>query len=104
MKIYKFEKSWGKELFAVREIEVEEKPKTYVGIGTRINKDEINVLSTGCFNHMYCLENEPQRFIVAMVEKTKREIETYEKHLAEAKENLERWEAARAENEVTNER
>ena len=41
MKIYRFS-SWfaGKKLFTVEEIEVEEKPKSYVGKYTRILKSD----------------------------------------------------------------
>ena len=49
----------------------EEKPKTYSGIQnhTRINKDEINKLQHHFGNRMYRLDNNPQAYIEAMIEK-----------------------------------
>ena len=92
MKLYVFRKSYRTN-FVVEEIEVEEKPKTYVGCHTRINKDEINKLSNHYGNAMYCLDNDPKRYIEAILEMNKKTVEALEKRLSEAKKEVEKWEA-----------
>lgn len=92
MKLYKFRKSYIT-AFVVEEIEVEEKPKTYVGFRTKINKDEINKLSNRYGNEMYCLDNDPKRYIEAILEMSKKKVEALEKRLSEAKQEVEKWEA-----------
>lgn len=92
MKLYIFRTSYRTN-FNVEEIEVEEKPKTYIGHHTRINKDEINKLSNHYGNAMYCLDNKPNRYIEAILEKKKKTLEALEKRLSEAKKEVEKWEA-----------
>ena len=92
MKLYEFRKSYRTN-FVVEEIEVEEKPKTYVSRHTRINKDEINKLSYHYGNTMYCLDNDPKRYIEAVLEMNKKTVEELEKRLSKAKEEVEKWEA-----------
>ena len=92
MKLYVFKKSYRTN-FVVEEIEVEEKPKTYIGCRTRINKDEINKLSNHYGNEMYCLDNDPKRYIEAILEMNKKTVEALEKRLLEAKKEVEKWEA-----------
>ena len=92
MKLYVFRKSYRTN-FVVGEIEVEEKPKTYVGYHTRINKDEINKLSNHYGNTMYCLDNDPKRYIEEILEMNKKTVESLEKRLSEAKKEVEKWEA-----------
>ena len=79
-------------LFTVNEIEVEEKPKTYIGKNCRINKSEIGILSTSYGNRMYLLENKPEIYINAMINRRKMGVATAENRLAEAKEQLVKWE------------
>lgn len=90
MKLYKFRKSY-RTAFVVEEIEVEEKPKTYVGNHTRINKEEINKLSNHYGNEMYCLDNNPKRYIEEVLKMCKNNVETIENRLAEAKEEVKKW-------------
>ena len=92
MKLYVFRKS-HRTNFVVEEIEVEEKPKTYIGFRTRINKDEINKLSNHYGNEMYCLDNDPKRYIEAILEMNKKTVEALEKRLLEAKKEVEKWKA-----------
>ena len=92
MKLYRFRTSY-RTAFVVDEIEVEEKLKTYIGCHTRINKDEINKLSNHYGNEMYCLDNDPKRYIEAILEMKKKTVEALEKRLSEAKEEVEKWEA-----------
>lgn len=95
MKLYRFRKSY-RTAFVVEEIEVEEKPKTYIGHHTRINKDEINKLSNHYGNEMYCLDNDPKQYIEAVLRMCKNQAEAIEKRLAEAKEEIKKWEALAA--------
>lgn len=91
MKIYEFSTCGYGKLFAVREIEVEEKPKTYIGNGLRINKSKINVVSNYYGHIMYCLENNPKIYIDAVIEKKKRRIAMIENDLKYNVEVLEKW-------------
>lgn len=81
------------ELFSVKEIEVEEKPKTYIGRDSRINKDEIGLLQSSWGNRMYLLENKPETFINAMIGRCKNSVDVAEKRLADARERLSKWNA-----------
>ena len=92
MKLYVFRTSYRTD-FVVKKIEVEEKPKTYIGCHTRINKNEINKLSNHYGNEMYCLDNDPKRYIEAILEMKKKTFEALEKRLSEAKKEVEKWEA-----------
>lgn len=81
------------ELFSVKEIEVEEKPKTYVGKGCRINKDEIGLLQSSFGNRMYLLENKPEIYINAMIERCKKCVENEKIRFEHARESLSKWSA-----------
>ena len=95
MKLYKFRTSC-RTAFGVEEVEVKEMPKTYIGCHTRINKDEINKLSNHYGNEMYCLDNDPKRYIEAVLEMCKNNVVALEKRLSEAKEEVKKWEALAA--------
>lgn len=99
MIIYKFETHTFRDniSFSIREIEVEEKPKTYIGNGFRINKDDIDRLSHHYGNDMYRLDNDPKPYIEAMIKLSEGRVEACEKHLVEAKKRLARWEDMRKE-------
>lgn len=94
MKIYEFT-TWcaNDEMFTVTEIEVEEKPKTYSGIQnhTRINKDEINKLQHHFGNRMYRLDNNPQAYIEAMIERRKLAVERATEELKRKTEDYNKW-------------
>lgn len=95
MIIYEFT-TWrakSNELFTVNKIEVEEKPKTYIGKHCRINKNDIGVLQNSFGNRMYLFDNNPAPYIAAMKERIKGRISVYEAHAAEAREDLAKWEA-----------
>lgn len=77
--------------FAVNEIEVEEKQKIYVGKHCRINKNEIGILSSHYGNRMYLLENDPETYIKAMIERKKQIVKAEESRLTEAKKKLAEW-------------
>lgn len=97
MIIYKFTtwKWWGEKspLFEVEEIEVEEKPKSYVNnkYHSRINKKEINELNTSYGYQMYCLDNNPETFINAVIENKTKKVERLEMELQNEKNALEKW-------------
>lgn len=95
MIIYEFSTWWTKhgELFSVKEIEVEEKTKTYIGKGCRINKGEIGLLQNSWGNRMYLLENKPEIYINAMIERCKKHVETAEIRLKQERESLSKWNA-----------
>lgn len=97
MIIYKFSTwgCWNKKdlLFDVSEIEVEEKPKTYVNNKQhiRINKDEINRLKFNYGNEMYCLDKNPETYINAVIGRKTKKVERLEKELQNEKNALEKW-------------
>ena len=99
MIIYEFS-TWGcwnneSPLFKVKEIEVEEKPKTYVNnkLHSRINKDDINKFVGRYGYKMYCLDNNPEIFINAVIESKTKRIENFERELQYEKNALEKWKA-----------
>lgn len=79
--------------FAVKEIEVEEKPKTYIGKGCRINKDDIGLLQSSFGDKMYLLENKPEIYINAMIARCENRVNIAEIRLADARERLSKWNA-----------
>lgn len=94
MIIYEFERtSLAGKLFEIHEIEVEEKPKTYIGKYTRISKDDIGKLSSHYGNRMYSLSNDPKPYIEAIKELIAKKIKLYEKWLADENESLAKWTA-----------
>ena len=92
MIIYEFS-TWfcGNNLYSVKEIEVEEKPKTYIGRGCRISKSDIDMLDAGYGHRMYRLINDPAHYIDKMVELQERRVVRAETDLKLAKTNLETW-------------
>ena len=87
-------------LFTVKEIEVEEKPKTYVSNNqhSRINKDSIDKLDCSMGEYkIYCLDNDPKTFVNAVIESKRKQIELIENKLQAAKNSLEKWERANKE-------
>lgn len=95
MIIYKFSTWWTKpnELFSVKEIEVEEKTKVYIGKGCRIRKEDIGVITTHIGNEMYLLENDPATYINAMIKHCKSSVDIAEVKLIQAREKLSKWSA-----------
>lgn len=80
--------------FTVKEIEVEEKPKCYVGKHLRINKTEIDIISGSSYGHrMYRLDNDPKYYIEAMIQSCESSVQVMEARLAESKAKLEKWRA-----------
>lgn len=77
--------------FSVSEIEVEEKPKSYIGKNCRINKSEIGILKSSFGNTMYLLENKPEIYINAMIEHYKKNVNRAETNLIEAQKKLTKW-------------
>ena len=62
MIIYEFS-TWGSngKPYTIKEIEVEEKPKTYIARGIRVNKDDIGKLQSHFGNRMYRLDHTLKR-------------------------------------------
>lgn len=92
MIIYEFS-TWctnGK-MFSVKEIEVEEKPKTYIGKGIRINKYDIDKLQSGYGNKMYRLEKDSKPYIEAMIKQKKRHIDIATDRLKQANTDFNKW-------------
>lgn len=95
MIIYKFS-TWftnPAELFSVKEIEVEEKTKIYIGKGCRVKKDDIGRLTTSSGNEMFLLENNPATYINAMIERCKRSVNVAEMRLENERKTLAKWSA-----------
>ena len=97
MFIYEFT-TWGdwesdNKLFSIKEIEVEEKPKCYIGKGVRALKGDIDKLQSGYGCKMYRLDNDPKPYISAVIERKKGKIESLEHSLNMAKNELKKWEA-----------
>lgn len=95
MILYKFGYNGRNENFDVREIEVEEKDKCYVGGSIRVLKSELNKLTT--YDAMFCLENDPTIFIDALVQKTKKKFQYYLKRIENCKEELKKFDDWRKE-------
>jgi hypothetical protein len=92
MIIYEFN-AWGRtnRLYNVLELEVNEKPKSYIGNNFRILKSDIGKLLSGY--KMYLLENNPSTFISAIIQQRKTKIKSTEKFLEEMKSELKQWES-----------
>ena len=96
MLIYEFS-TWGdweseNGLFSITEIEVEEKPKSYIGKHTRVLKDDIDKLSNSYGNRMYSLSNDPKPYITANISRMESRVERLESSLKMEKERLKKWE------------
>lgn len=97
MIIYEFN-TWGAksgESFSVTPHEMVEKPRIYMGGGKRINKDEIDVLTTNLGCRMYRLDDDPEPYISAMLEHCKKRVEQYDNRLKQAKATLDKWNSIR---------
>lgn len=97
MIIYEFS-TWGNwksdnGLFGITEIEVEEKPKSYIGKGTRVLKDDIDRLQNSYGNRMYSLSNDPKPYIEKIIARQKAIIANREENLKLSKAELAKWEA-----------
>ena len=80
------------ELYTVREIEVEEKPKIYISkYRSRINKNDIDKLQHGYGNRMYRLDNDPKPYITAMINHKKRIMESATENLKRATADFNKW-------------
>ena len=93
MIIYEFT-TWGAtgELYTVREIEVEEKPKIYVSKHRcRINKNDIDKLQHHYGNRMYRLDSDPKPYITAMTNLKKRIMENATENLKRATADFNKW-------------
>ena len=85
MKIYAHEKSRYSVKIRTREIEVEEKAKTYLTPDRhRVFKEDINKLKGGYFQVMYTLTPDNTPFIEALVKEQDTEIENLLKSLKHA--------------------
>ena len=97
MIIYEFS-TWGawkseNGMLSINEIEVEEKPKSYVGNRTRINKTDINILQKSYGNRMFRLDNNAQAYISAVIDTKKERITGLERSLNLEKAELTAWES-----------
>ena len=92
MKIYEFS-TWfsGTNFYSVREFEVEEKAKSFVGKSIRVNKDKINVIENSFGDRMYRLDNDPKPYIQAVFERKKKIVERKTKELNIAVAVMEKW-------------
>jgi len=78
---------------SVREIEAEEKPKSYVSEHGRVLKTDIDRLSDNGYA-MYCLTNSPEKFIRAKIAFYKNKVTLYKNALVRTKDRLEGWKEA----------
>ena len=78
---------------AVKMIEAEEKPKTYVSISPRqiIKKADIDKLQSGYGDKMYRLSGDPKPYIQAMVERKRRIMERATENLKRATADFNKW-------------
>lgn len=76
------------ELYSVTPHEMVEKPKSYVGGGSRINKYEIDVLNG---RRMYRLSDDPEPYISAMIEHLENSVKKYTMYLNRSKTLLDKW-------------
>ena len=93
MKIYEFSTWFAKpnKMYTVKEIEVEEKPKTYVARGVRINKADIDQLQSRFGNIMYRLDNDPKPYIMAMIDRKRKCMERATEALKQATNDFNKW-------------
>lgn len=96
MIIYEFNTIGAKpgELYSVTPHKLAEKPKSYMGGGMRINKDEIDILNTSYGRRMYRLSDDPEPYISAMVEYYENEVKKYDMFLRRAEVILNKWREA----------
>lgn len=93
MIVYEFN-TWGAkpgELYSITPHEMVEKPRIYMGGGSRINKDEIDVLNTHLGCRMYRLDDDPEPYISAVIAHCEKRVETCEIRLKQAKALLNKW-------------
>ena len=92
MIIYEFS-TWGSngKPYTIKEVEVEEKPKTYIARGIRINKDDIGKLQNNYGNRMYRLDNDPKPYIAAMLNHKKYIMEQVTENLKRATADFDKW-------------
>lgn len=95
MIIYEFS-TWGAkmgELFSVHEIEVEERPKSFIGKNCRILKSEIDIVSSHYGSRMYSLNPDPKPYIEEVMRRIKMRIYHHETALDQEKNKFEQWAA-----------
>lgn len=80
------------EMYTVKELDVEEKPKTYCGDGFRVSKDDIGVFDS--WGKMYLLENDPKQFLGALLERQLKKVERLNQKLDAARNYAEGIKAA----------
>lgn len=92
MIIYEFS-TWGSngKPYTIKEVEVEEKPKTYIARGIRVNKDDIGKLQSHFGNRMYRLDNDPKPYIEAMLNRKKYIMEQATETLKRATADFNKW-------------
>ncbi len=93
MIIYEFS-TWGTngEMYSVKEIEVEEKPKTYISTkNMRIKKEDIDKLQSHYGHRMFRLDSNPQHYIEAMINKKRFIMERLTKDLERATAEFNKW-------------
>lgn len=92
MIIYEFS-TWSSngKPYTIEEVEVEEKPKTYIARGIRVNKDDIGKLQKHFGNRMYRLDNDPKPYIEAMVELKRQNMESATERLKQATADFNKW-------------
>ena len=80
-------------LFGVTEIEVEEKPNSYIGKGIMVLKDDIDKLNLDLGIRMYRLSNDSNPYILAVINHLTERVEIRERYLKLTKKKLAKWEA-----------
>lgn len=93
MIIYEFS-TWltrDNEMYAIKEIYVDEKAKIYTAKGVRINKDDIDKLQKGFGNKMYRLDNDAKPYIKAMIDRKRCKMEQAIEHLKQATADFNKW-------------
>lgn len=91
MKLYIFKtSSWSKPpKLTMEEFEVEEKPKTYVCVHRRFNKENIGNVSGYEFDECMLLENNPSKACEILLRRKEKELKWAEGKVADKKAEIE---------------
>lgn len=90
MKIYEYRLVWNKAEITIKEIEAEEKPKTFIFNHTRLNKENLNKLD-GYVDKMYSLSNDAiDLFKRLLIERHNKKIKACENTIKHCKSEIEK--------------
>ena len=96
MKLYEYISSTNGEILRVKELEAEEKEKTYklkrgTAWRTVVKKDEIGVLLDGYCLNMYLVERDDERYIKTLIEYQEAIVNRYREKITYEESKLEKY-------------